>query len=106
MKKTLALIAGILFLMVGVCQAQPFLVCDPNPGATKYMLEMDGVELPEGVCEADGSLRYDMVSYVNTGNHMVRAKAGNIWGWSTYSDPFNFDANAPGVPSGFGFSAE
>ena len=103
MKKILALIAGIL-LLAGTVYAQPFLVCDPNTGATKYMLEMDGTELPEGVCEADGSLRYDMAAYANTGTHTVRAKAGNVWGWSIYSDPFNFNANAPGAPSGFGFS--
>ena len=102
--KILAIIAGILFLMVGVCQAAPFLVCDPNPGATKYMLEMDGVELPEGVCEADGSLRHDMTAYVNTGNHTVRAKAGNVWGWSTYSDPFDFDADVPNQASNVGLS--
>lgn len=104
--KKLWLIVGILFMVVGVCQAAPFLVCDAQDGVTKYVLDIDGVELPEGIAEADGSIHYDMASYVNTGNHTVRAKAGNVWGWSTYSDPFDFDANVPGVYTGFGFSAE
>ena len=105
MKKILALIAGIL-LIAGIAQAAPFLVCDSNPDATKYILEMDGTELPEGVCEIDGSIKHDLASYLNTGSHTVRAKAGNIWGWSTYSDPFNFNANAPGAPTGVGLSAD
>ena len=107
MKRTLILLTVVaFFFMCGMAWSAPFLVCDPNPGATKYVLEMDGVELPEGVCEADGSIKYDMVAYVNTGNHNVRVKAGNLWGWTVYSDPFNFNADSPGVPSGFGFSTE
>ena len=104
MKKILGLIAGILFLTVGVCQAAPFLVCDPQEGVTKYVLDIDGVETTILTAQADGSLRYDMAAYINTGNHAVRAKAGNIWGWSTYSDPFNFDADTPNAVSGVGLS--
>ena len=106
MKKILVFLIGFILLSVGPLYAAPFLVCDPNPDATKYVLEMDGVELSEGVCEADGSIRYDMASYLNTGNHTVRAKAGNLWGWATYSDPFNFNANAPGAHIGVGLSAD
>ena len=105
MKKLLLAVVAFFF-MCGMAWSAPSLVCDPNTGATKYILEMDGVELPEGVCEADGSLRHDMVSYANTGDHTVRAKAGNVWGWSDYSDPFPFNADVPGAPSGFGFSAD
>ncbi len=105
MKKRLALIAGILFLTVGVAYADPWLVSDPNSGADKYILEVDGTEIAEAICESDGSLRHDMAAYAG-GDHTVRAKAGNIWGWSIYSDPFNFNADSPGVPFGFGFSAE
>ena len=104
MKKLLMLGIIVFFFMCGMAQAAPFLVCDPNPGAIKYILEMDGVELPEGVCEADGSIRYDMAAYINTGNHTVRAKAGNLWGWSIYSDPFVFDADTPSAASGVGLS--
>ena len=102
-KLLLALVA--FFFMCGMAWSAPFLVCDPNPGATKYILEMDGVELPEGVCEVDGSFKHDMAAWVG-GDHTVKAKAGNVWGWSIYSDPFDFNADVPGVPSGFGFSAE
>ena len=61
MKKILALLAGILFLMVGICQAAPFLVCDPQAGVTKYILDIDGVETTTISAQADGSIRYDMV---------------------------------------------
>jgi len=105
MKKILAILAMVL-MFAGTAYADPWLVSDPNSGAEKYILEMDGGELPEAVCELDGSIRHDMASYAGTGNHVVRAKAGNIWGWSAYSDPFNFNADIPGAPSGFGFSVE
>ena len=99
MKKILALVIGVSFFIAGVVCASPFLVCDPNAGAVKYVLEVYGVELMEGVCDADGSIRYDMSVYVNTGNHTIRAKVGNLWGWSTYSDPFSFDADTPSPAS-------
>lgn len=104
MKKLLLAVVAF-FLMVGMAWSAPFLVCDPNPGAEKYVLEVDGVEQAEAACLADGSFKHDM-SFWAGGNHTLRAKAGNVWGWSIYSDPFNFNADAPGVPSGFGFSAE
>lgn len=106
MKKVLfGLIALFLILMCGMVQAAPFLVCDPNPGADFYVLEVDGVEQAEADCLADGSFKHDMAAWAG-GNHTVRAKAGNVWGWSAYSDPFDFNADAPGSPSGFGFSAD
>ena len=92
-------------MFVGMAYADPWLISDPNPGATVYILEMDGVELPQEACESDGSIRVDMAPYVG-GDHTLRAKAGNIWGYSAYSDPFDFNADIPGVPSGFGFLAE
>lgn len=105
MKKLLMILAFVL-MFAGTVWADPWLVSNPNDGATVFILEMDGVELPQEACESDGSIRFDMASYAGTGDHTVRAKAGNIWGWSVYSDPFNFNADIPGAPSGFGFSAE
>ena len=105
MKKVLAVLVMVL-MFCGSALADPWLVSDPNDGATVFILEMDGVELQQEACESDGSIRFDMASYAGTGDHVLRAKAGNIWGWSAYSDPFNFNADIPGVPSGFGFSAE
>jgi hypothetical protein len=101
--KTLALIAGIL-LMAGVCQAAPFLVCDSQVGVTKYIVDIDGVETTVIAAQTDGSLKYDMAIYINTGNHTVKIKGGNVWGWSTYSDPFDFDADTPNAASGVGLS--
>jgi hypothetical protein len=91
MRKLFLLVFFIFFLFLPVLAfSSPYLVCDPNPGATKYILEMDGVELPEGVCLEDGSFKVDMADYANTGEHTVRAKAGNLWGWSDWSVPFDF----------------
>jgi len=104
MKKGLAILAMVL-MFCGNAFAAPFLVCDPNPRATVYVLEVDGVEQAEAACLADGSFKHDMAAWTG-GNHTVKAKVGNVWGWSVYSDPFNFNADVPGVPSGFGFSAD
>ena len=101
------LLFGVIafFLMVSMAWSAPFLVCDPNHGATKYVLEVDGVEQAEAACLADGSFKHDMAPWTG-GDHTVKAKAGNVWGWTVYSDPFPFNADVPGVPSGLGFSAE
>jgi hypothetical protein len=105
MKKVLLFVFFVFFLLLpALAWCSPFLVCDPNPGATKYILEMDGVELPEGVCLEDGSFLHDMAIYANTGEHTVRAKAGNLWGWSDWSVPFDFNTEIPGIPSGIGLS--
>ena len=97
-------IGFMLVFSVGLAQAAPFLVCDPQIGVDKYVLDIDGVETTEIAAQADGSLRYDMAAYINTGNHTVKAKAGNIWGWSIYSDPFVFDADTPSPASNVGLS--
>lgn len=77
----------------------PFLVCDPNPGADKVILEINGVEIPEFATEADGSLRYDLTGLAE-GDFTIRAKAGNKWGlWSAWSVPLS-DTKA--TPNTFG----
>ena len=56
-KKVLALIAGIL-LLAGICQAQPFLVCDPQPNVREYELDIDGTIITGIQAELDYSLKY------------------------------------------------
>ena len=99
MKKILALIAGILFLMIGVCQAQPFLVCDtPDPAeqVTSYIIYQDAVEIATPTAESDGSLRMDLQA-ITPGVYTWTAKAVNAWGQSIDSDPYisPSGANAP-----------
>ena len=108
MKKVFLFIIGfIMFFSMGfMVNAAPYLVCGPQTGVEVYILDIDGTETGEIAAEVDGSIHYDVGALANMGNHVIKAKVGNIWGWSDYSIPFSFDANAPGVPSGFGFSAE
>ena len=104
-KKVLALIAGIL-LLAGICQAQPFLVCDPQPNVREYELDIDGTIITGIQAELDYSLKYPMDAWMG-GTHNVIGRAKNIWGWGPWNtDPFTFNADAPGAPSGYGFSAE
>ncbi|MCK5607972.1 hypothetical protein KAR91_39190 [Candidatus Pacearchaeota archaeon] len=77
----------------------PFLVCDPNPGAEKVILEINGTEIPEFATEADGSFRYDLAGMPD-GDMVIRAKAGNVWGWSGWSVPFQDTKAAPGAFGG------
>ena len=91
--KTIAFITGfalMALLLPVLAFGAPFLVCDPNPGATGIILEVNGVEMPEFTAEADGSLKQDLAGY-EVGDFTVRAKANfDSWGWSEYSVPFNF----------------
>ena len=83
----------------------PFLVCDPNPGADKVILEINGVETLEFAAEVDGSLRYDLVGLAD-GDFVIRAKAGNIWGWSEWSVPLSDTKAAPNAFGGLRVSSE
>ena len=83
----------------------PFLICDPNPGAEKIILEINGVEVPEFAAETDGSIRYDLVGLVE-GDFVIRAKAGNLWGWSAWSDPLSDTKVVPNASSGLRVSSE
>jgi len=104
MKTLIGVIA--FFLMCGVAWSAPFLVCDPITDAIMFQIEVDGVEVViDYPAEPDGSLHYDMAAHAG-GDHTVRARASNMWQYGDWSDPFPFNADGPGVPSGLGFSAE
>ena len=95
----------ILILWPSLVFASPFLICDPNPGAEKIILEINGVEVPEFAAEADGSLRYDLVGLAD-GDFVIRAKAGNVWGWSEWSVPLSDTKVLPVAPGGLRVSSE
>jgi len=104
MKKLIAILAMVLF--AGTAYAAPFLVCDPVDSAEYFIVEVDGVVVADNQpAETDRTIHYDMAPFTG-GDHTVRAKAGNMWGVSDWSLPFDFNADLPGSPSGFGFSAE
>lgn len=101
--KTLLL---LLLLLPSLVFASPFLVCDPNPGAEKIILEINGVEVPEFAAETDGSLRYDL-EVLAEGAFTIRAKAGfGVWGWSEWSLPFSDTKVIPKAHGGLRVSSE
>lgn len=104
MKKTLILILMLVLFPV-FCFAAPFLVCDPQVAVDKYILEINTVEMPELAAEADGSVRYDLAG-IAEGDFIVRLKAGNIWGWSSYSVPLSFTKALPQTPLNLHVSSE
>lgn len=97
--KTLLLALIFIFTFTGWAFAAPFLVCDPQTGVDKYILEINTVEMPEFVAEPDGSMKYDLAGLAE-GDFVVRLKAGNVWGWSTYSVPLDFTKALPQTPMG------
>ena len=102
--KTLLLLF-LLLLLPSLAFGSPFLVCDPNPGAEKIILEINGVEIPEFAAEADGSLRYDLEGLAD-GDFIIKAKAGDEWGWSDWSLPFSDTKALPVAPGGLRVSSE
>lgn len=103
----IAFVFAVLMVLIPVyALSAPFLICDPQASAEWYVLEMDGIELP-GVYDAepDGSLKYDLAGIV-VGQHSVRALAGNMWGQSVYSDPFDFSKELPVVPGNLRLSVQ
>lgn len=97
------LVLSVIFLSAMVARAAPFLICDPQAEVTKYVIEMNGSEFPEFAAEPDGSMKYDL-SGLAEGSYTVRAKAGNLWGWSAYSAPFVFNVTIPSAPSNVNIS--
>jgi len=106
MKKLLIILAMAMVLFAATAFAGPFLVCDPITDAIMFQIEVDGIEVATDYpAEPDGSLHYDMAAHTG-GDHTVRARARNLWMYGGWSVPLDFNADGPGAPSGFGFSAE
>ncbi len=87
-----------------------YLTCDDTDEAvTKYEIDIDGVPTQSpAVLGAGGSgkhLWFDLTP-VDEGDHIVRARAGNDWGWSGWTPDLNFSKALPGVPSGLTLQAE
>jgi len=88
--KSLCLSVVSFFLMCGMAQAAPFLVCDaPDPTSQiiSYVVYQDGVEVATPAAENDGSLKMDLQT-ITPGVYTWTAKAVNAWGQSEASDPY------------------
>lgn len=100
---TLLIILSILLLWVRSGEASPFLVCDPQAGVLEYQVEIrDGVTVVMGgiqPAEADTTCRFDLEGIPN-GVYNAFMKAGNLWGWSDWSQPYGFVVERCGQPTG------
>lgn len=90
--------------------AQPFLICDPpNPAenVTHYDIMVDNEIVVENVlAQTDGSLKFGVINYVNTGQHLFTARAKNAWGVSEWADPLDENTSGPSAISGLGVIGE
>lgn len=102
--------ACMLFLLLAIntSYASPFLVSDPHPDATvdRYEIEVNGTREVAAweYVGAETRIKHDWAGYAD-GAYTVRARAGNVWGWSSWSDPFSF-AKARPDPRVFGLGIE
>jgi len=82
----------------------PYLTCDPQPNTTRFEVEVDGIIAPSE-CKynaMDMAYVHCNLGDLDDGNHTIVARAGNVWGVSENSVPFDFTKGFPGAPSGFG----
>ena len=100
------LFAVTLFVVVAfplVGAASPFLVCNPHASATKFQIEVNGEIIEANVTGETGalSIRHDLAGFAD-GTYVFRARAGNLWGWSTWTAPLDAAKVIPAPLSGFG----
>ncbi len=105
MKRLLFALVFVLMFGVSTVFAAPFLICDPQANVDEYVLEINGTETSEFASEVDGSVRYDLAALAE-GAFTIKAKAGNIWGWSDWSDPLSDTKALPQTPMGLRVSSE
>lgn len=98
------LFAVLLVVMFPLsASAGPFLICDPHASATKFQIEVNGEVVEADVTGEAGSLsiRHDLAGFAD-GAYVFRARAGNLWGWSTWTVPLDVAKALPNALSGFG----
>jgi hypothetical protein len=97
--KTLWTIIFVLVLAT-VSQAAPFMVCDPNPGATSYQLTGPAWVPTTVTAQADGSIKLDVAASTIGANNLTVKACNSVWGCST-AVPFAFTRPAAiSVPGG------
>jgi len=106
MKKMMLAMILFCFLLIGlasVVSANPFLVCDPPPASEEvdnYQVELNGTVVADVPPDASGQygFKFDL-SGLADGSFTAKARAHNVWGWSNFSDPFDFTKSVPGAPA-------
>lgn len=96
MKKILMFLFVLLLSWPLSAFASPFLVCNPDPGATYFVVTglpvpLDGSNI---LVQSDASLKFDVSTCPVGGPWTVTAKACNDWGCSAASPPFVFSRPA------------
>lgn len=97
MKKLfVVLFALACIFLAGTLHASPFLVCDPQPDATHYVVVFDGVEetIPYNTDYPGGLVILKDLTGIADGPHNVEVWAKNIWGLSD-PVPFSFSKERP-----------
>ena len=95
------LMVGVILLFTAMVDAAPFLVCDPQPNATQYIVEFDGVveTVTYNTDGPGGSVLLKDLAGIDDGPHAVIVRAMNFWGLSD-PVPFDFVKELPVNPSG------
>ena len=84
--KRLKLLTFLTVLYPCIAFGAPFLVCDPDPNATHYLVTLDG----GAEVEVTAPLHFDLKG-VATGKHSLSVKAKNkLWGVVSDATPLDF----------------
>ena len=95
--KNFLLVIYIFILTTTIIYASPFLVCDPDPKATEYIIVFDGATIT-----TPAPLNLDLES-ITEGEHVLEVRAKNTWGVSS-AVPFTFTKELPLTPTNIGLS--
>jgi len=98
MKKILLMLCFFIIGFASLSYAQDVvLTWDENPASENvdlYQVEINGTIVADVVPNT-----YSVISLAD-GPHIARVRAHNVWGWSPFSDPFDFTKGVPGKPVG------
>jgi hypothetical protein len=95
--KTLFSIALMIFLATSA-MASPFLVCDPSPGITEYVVTGPSWVQSPVPAQPDGSIRMDVVQSIPGDNALTISACSVDTTWGRYcSTPVPFTFNRPGT---------
>ncbi len=109
-KLSIFLVAVALFVIPGLSEAAPFVICDEYTTSmsqpTSFSVTMDGgtavSSTPQTLANGSVRLHYDLAGLA-AGNHNMTVSACNVWGCSS-ATPFAFTKSVPGQPANIGLS--
>lgn len=100
MKKLIIIL--IVMAFASVCEAAPFLICDPQAGVTHYKVTGPAWVPATVPAQPDGSIRMDVAASPQGVNALTLAACiTDMWGERCSTD-VNFSYARPGAPGGPG----